>query len=633
MLSYKPLLPAALATAIAALATVSLAAPAAAQSYPGAPGVADLSLAEGSVVVIRGGTQVAATMNAPLLPGDYLTTGARSRAEVQFNGISMIRLAQDTQVRLVNLTAGTREVLLGTGTIDLAELQGSSGGPRLDTPSLTVRPNRSGDYRVTVLGNGQTLVTVRSGAALVATGAGSQVLTPGSTLVAYGPYANPSLSSEPEVALDAFDRFNESRDGAIAAAFGANPYLTPQLAGYANLADYGAWQNVPGYGYAWAPGNQTNFAPYQNGQWVWEQGYGYTWVPSQQWGYAPAHYGSWFYNQQYGGWLWQPPASQYQATPSALASAWAPAMVAFFLSGEGANAANFANGYNSGNIGWIPLAPGEPYQPWYAQGGYPVTTVTNITNITNVYRYYTNAGYQGGVAMMPVEAWRAGNFRTIEIVRPKIARDIVLVRGGIPVVPTVANLHYSARTVEQPVALAQTFSSERFAAKAPHVASFPAQQAEVAKIASAPKTVAPPAQAPETHPVYRDEPALKAPPAPLTTMRPVEPRPVATPRPIEQPRTVGQQPRTVEQQPRPVVQPARVTPQPHEYAVPQQPAIQAPRPALQAPRPAVTARPVPHEQPQTHAAYPAAKAQTPKPAAPVKDQPKPAERKSPPPTN
>ncbi len=80
--------------------------PASAQTFSsGAPGVASVSLASGNVVIIRGdsGAQVAAATNAVLVPGDYIATGPGSDAEVQFDGISMLRLANNTQVRLINL--------------------------------------------------------------------------------------------------------------------------------------------------------------------------------------------------------------------------------------------------------------------------------------------------------------------------------------------------------------------------------------------------------------------------------------------------------------------------------------------------------------------------------------------------
>ncbi len=530
---------------IAVTSIVAYASPANAQAYNyGNPGVANVSVANGGVVIVRGdsGTQVAATVNSPLLPGDYIATAPGSNAEVQFDGISMLRLASNTQVRFVNLNPNSREVQLASGTAELAELQGSDGSPQIDTPSLSVRPNQSGDCRVTVRGNGTTLVTVRSGAVNVSSANGSQTLRPGSTLVAYGS----SIQMRNAIGLDAFDQFNISRDQAIGTAYNSNPYLSPQLAGYSNFANYGQWQNVPGYGYAWAPNNQgqSDFAPYQNGQWTWEPGYGYTWVDSAPYGYATSHYGTWFNNANYGGWLWQPPASQYQNSSASLASSWLPAVVSFFLSGNGGGfggglggilsglSGGFGNASNA-NIGWIPLAPGEQYQPWYGQNySYPSTGLANVTNINNVYNEYSNARYYRGATMVPISAWRNGNFKHLVALRPQQLKHIALIRGAVPVVPTTANLHYaSALRVSHAIVLSRTFAAPRLAAKAPRVThSFTAQQAHIRSIVSArSKVVSLPARPVRpAHPVYH--PVMHA-PIHLTTLKPVT-KPIARPAPI-----------------------------------------------------------------------------------------------------
>ncbi len=398
-------------------------------------------------------------------------------------------------------------------------MQGVDGNAQIDTPALAVRPDQTGDYRVSVLGNGQTLVTVRSGRATILAGNGSRTLTPGSTLVANGS----SMWLQNAVAFDAFDQFNVARDQAAAVAYNANPYLSPQLAGYANLAGYGQWQNVPGYGYAWAPNNQgaNNFAPYQNGQWVWEPGYGYTWVDNAPYGYATSHYGTWFNNANYGGWLWQPPANQYQ-NGLGLSSAWLPAVVAFFLGGN--NPLNLLQNPNGAGIGWIPLAPGEQYQPWYGPNyGYPETGYTNLNNVTNVYNYYTNARYYRGISMVPVTAWRNGNFGRRILLRSQQFTRLYLVRGAIPVVPTTANLHYaSASRLSHRVVLSRMFAAPRLAARSPKLArvSFAAQQARIRTIAAErPKLVAlPPRATAVKRTVYR--PVVRR-PVHVTAYKPV----------------------------------------------------------------------------------------------------------------
>ena len=578
----------------------------------------------------------------------------------------MLRLASNSQVRFVKLNPSAREMQLGAGTVDLAELQGSDGGPQIDTPSVTVRPNQSGDYRVTVTGNGQTLVTARSGSATVSTGAASRTITPGSTLVAYGPYGNPSISMQGAIGFDSFDQYNISRDQSVASAYNANPYLSPQLAGYSNLANYGSWQNVPGYGWAWAPNNQnqSNFAPYQNGQWVWEPGSGYTWVDNAPYGYATSHYGSWFNNQSYGGWLWQPPASQYQTSSNALASAWLPAVVSFFLTGSsGGDLSSLLNGFSgltgsyadNTNIGWIPLAPGEQYQPWYGQNyNYPSTGLTSVPTVTNIYNYYGNARYYRGITMVPVSAWRTGDFRHLNVVRPQQLHQIYLIRGSVPVVPTAENLHYSTARVSNHVALSHTFTTQRFAAKAPPVEhiSFTTQQEHIRAIAAAkPKVVSLAEHHAVTRPVYNP---VKHPPVHVTAMKPVthtaaepkheahaqapaknQPHPATAPKQVQHAKTeakpvvheakpVVHESKPVVHESKPVVHEAKPVVHEAKPAVHEAPAKQPP--VHEAPAAKPVTHPAPEAKPVTHpASQPKPVAHEPAAAKPVVHEP-PAEK-------
>ena len=583
-------LAAVLAGAIAIAGALIPAQPAAAQyAVAGAPGVANVSIVMGDVVIVRGdsGEQVAATINAPLLPGDYISTAGGSRAEVQFDGTSMLRLAQDTQVRFVDLRAGSREMQLAGGTAELAELQGIDGGAQVDTPSVTVRPNQAGDYRVSVMPNGDTLVTVRSGSATVSSGSGTQTVTAGSTLVAYGPYSNPRMTLEGAIAYDAFDRFNDDRNAAIVAAYNSDPYLSPQLAGYTNFAGYGQWSNVPGYGEAWSPYNQSNnWTPYSNGQWVWEPGYGYTWVGNEPWGYAPYHYGRWFnYNNQ---WMWQPPAYQYQTNGADLVASWLPALVGFFLSG-GSGTIGYP-GYN-GNIGWVPLAPGEPYSPWYpgfgANPGYAQYGVTHVTYVYNIYRNYR---YVRVFRMYPFDRFRNGEWHRPILMHPGQLKSVTIVRGAVPIVPTKVLMRSGPIAVAHPVKLSQQFHERRFTARPPVMQpmTFAKSQAQLESLTGkAPKAVpyspAPvakpvPYAPPATHKTYHAPATAK--PRPIETMRP---RPVETmrPRPVE---TMA---------PRPI---ATMRPHPIETMRPHPVETMAPRPvATMRPHPVETMRPRPIE--------------------------------------
>jgi hypothetical protein len=318
------------------------------------PNVARLSLSQGSVAVQRSGstTNVAGSVNTPLNSGDALTTAEGGRAEVQFDGTSVLRMDQNAQVKFANLDPSNRTIQLAQGTVSLDQFQGSQDQTEIDTPSASIRAATDGRYRVTVDQSGATYISTRSGSADVLLPQGTQQVAAGTTMLVTGTAANPSFSIVGTVAVDSFDLFNEQRDDALIAALGNDDNVPTQVAA-GDLNDYGSWTNDPAYGQVWVPNaNQTaGWAPYRDGNWTWEASFGWTWVGSEPWGWAPYHYGRWFYDRHYGGWCWY---------PSAFNVGWAPALVGFVSFGGG-----FDLALGFGGLGWVPLGPNEAYHPWY----------------------------------------------------------------------------------------------------------------------------------------------------------------------------------------------------------------------------------------------------------------------------
>ncbi|MBV9263931.1 MAG: FecR domain-containing protein, partial [Candidatus Eremiobacteraeota bacterium] len=289
------------------------------------PGVVRVSIVEGSAVVQRGDSRVqsSAVRNAPLLPGDYISTGKMSRAELQFDGYTAVRLGGNVQARVISGDADNRKLQLAEGTVEVGMVR--DGQPlQVDTPSVSVRTHQAGDVRVSIAGDGSSWITARRGSADVVTPQGTQTIGTGKTMIAAGSASHPSITNSPEVAFDSFDDFNVQRDATMVAALNASPNLNPRLAGYDNLNDYGKWQAVAGYGQSWVPNEPAGWVPYRNGTWSWEGGYGWTWIGSEPWGWAPYHYGNWYYcSCGASGWAWLPPS--HGASP-----AWSPALVGFF---------------------------------------------------------------------------------------------------------------------------------------------------------------------------------------------------------------------------------------------------------------------------------------------------------------
>jgi FecR protein len=456
--------------------TFSSALPASAEQAPdkNGPGVTRVSVIQGSAVVQRGdsGKQVSAVVNAPLLPGDYVSTGESSRAELQFDGATAVRLGGNVQARITNDDPNNRQIQLADGTVEVGLVR-DAGNVQIDTPSVSVRAARKGDYRISIGHDGSSWVTARRGEAEVVTPQQTYTLDSGRTLVARGSASNPSITYASAVGFDTFDDFNAKRDQTMIAAVEASPNLNPDIAGYDNLGAYGQWQNVAGYGQSWVPNQQQGWSPYGNGNWTWEDGYGWTWVGAEPWGWAPYHYGNWYYSNGYG-WAWQPPA--YSASP-----AWSPALVGFFGFGATFGGPGFgvSVGFGYPNIGWYPLAPFWPYNPWWPGWawngfgwgfggfggfgccGFGGTRIVNVTNITNIYRRFPHGGVHGTMV---------GNFQrgaafghTFAVDPHRINGQVGMIHGPVAVTPTRDSLGFGGRSVNAPVTLSRSFDSPRFA--------------------------------------------------------------------------------------------------------------------------------------------------------------------------
>jgi len=207
---WRYALPSIIAVALSLAAPFALPAAAFAQDDVNAPApgsVARIDALGGDVAIQRGddNTTLAAAPNAPVLDGDYLTTGQNGRAEVGFDGRSALRIGANVQLRLVNVDPANRQIQLAAGTVELRLFGDTDGGSSIDTPSVSVVPRTAGSFRVAVDDNGETSVIVRAGRVDVVTPQGDQSLEPGTTLLADGPAANPSIQTQPAIALDDFD--------------------------------------------------------------------------------------------------------------------------------------------------------------------------------------------------------------------------------------------------------------------------------------------------------------------------------------------------------------------------------------------------------------------------------------------
>ncbi len=389
-------------------------------------GVARLSIVQGDVNVKRAdtGELVAAVMNAPLVAPDRLQTSPGSRAEVELDSANLIRLAPNTDLGFAGLEYHRYQVQLGAGTIIYRVLRDSDAQAEVDTPSIAVRPVAQGEYRISVMEDGTTQITVRSGTAEIYSPRGSQQLGMGRTTLVRGNPADPEFQTTYEIGRDQFDDWSANRDRELLASQ-SYQYVSRDVDGADDLDAYGNW--VPsGYGQVWAPRSPApDWSPYSSGQWNWTGYYGWTWVDNAPWGWAPYHYGRWFWNGGYG-WCWWPGAR--------LASyLWSPALVGFFGWG-GIGIGGWAG------IGWVALAPFELFhavvgplhfsaRDRYGYGGFPRGDVA---------RMYRNGGIRGGAMTAAASTVSADPTGISALPLPAQLRDASLFRGQMPVSPSAS---------------------------------------------------------------------------------------------------------------------------------------------------------------------------------------------------
>jgi len=404
-------------------------------------GVARVSVIAGDVSVRRGdsGDNVAATLNAPLVGQDRLLTGPGARAEVQFDFANMARLGANTEIRLAELQYQRFQINLAAGLMTYRVWQNNNAEVDINTPVASIRPMRKGEYRVQVLEDGSTEVTVRDGEVDIFTPQGSRKLGEGRTLtIRREGNGESSFQTSAALPIDSWDQWNRSRDRELSSSR-STQHLPQGVYGGEQLDSYGDWTYSAPYGYVWSPRVDVGWAPYRAGRWSWLDWYGWSWVSSDPWGWAPYHYGRWFNNA--GRWCWWPGAGGSRHY-------WSPGLVSFVGFGRG----GIGVGFGWGNVGWVPLAPFETYNRWWGRGiygnrGFNNVTVVNNVNITNIYR---NARVDGGVSYVEANNFNRGigysnsNNGGVRAARMADLNNASEFRGPVGIAPSRESVRFAA---------------------------------------------------------------------------------------------------------------------------------------------------------------------------------------------
>jgi hypothetical protein len=389
-----------------------------------------------------------ATLNYPTTTGDSLWTDAAGRAELQL-GTSVVRLAANTSLSIVNLDNRVAQLRLAQGTLSVSvrDIDLPLGEViEIDTPSGAVSLLQLGFYRIDVgLAGDQTTVTVRHGMANVATGTTAVDIGDNRSVVTG--LAVPSDNVQSAVRTDEWEDWCQSRERRAENVM-AQMYVSRDAIGYDDLDEFGAWENDAVYGPIWIPRVPADWAPYRFGHWVWIESWGWTWIDDAPWGFAPFHYGRWVTLR--GGWAWLP-GDDIFARP-----VYAPALVAFVAAGDDWR----------GSLGidepivWFPLGPHEVFVPTYRvspgylraiNAAHAAVTDVNLTHVT-----YVNRTVPGAMTAMRRDAFVQGRPVAPVVVRvpAEVSRTASIVGTAAPVAPeAVSVLGQRARGVTPPASV------------------------------------------------------------------------------------------------------------------------------------------------------------------------------------
>jgi len=521
-------------------------------------------------------------LNYPITNGDNLWARNDGRAEIDFGG-GQLRLAGGANLHISRLDDRQFALFVAQGRASVrVRVLEPSEIARVDTPNAQIAIVRPGLYRVDVSEDRQhTHVAVREGEVNVATGGGVQQVLPGQSADIDGLDAQ-YATVQNGIGTDGFDTWVASRDHYYESARANAGYVSPQMVGAADLAQYGTWSQMPDYGPVWYPNDvPVDWAPYRNGYWVDVGGWGPTWVDYAPWGYAPFHYGRWAYVR--GRWGWCP--GVYVARPR-----WAPAFVAW------TGGAGWAVSVGGPVYGWVPLAWGEPFRPWWGHCSYGCWERYNRPYSVNVAVWRPNSP-----APTHYRNWDAPNgvtavSRTAFVSRQPVQQNLVHVPRE-----TVARAPFQSAP---PPARIESARAQRPVSAPPAAQAFQPPRSRMTTT-STPSTLNRGSTQPDANfsrsrtptqaPAQPSQPAMRATPSqPPSVAQPTSRQPMSQSTPSPQPQAM---PREAQQFQQPQQNPnAMRSRQPSQYSQPQ--AAQPPHQQPMRATPPPVSQPVPPPTPQ-----------------------------------
>jgi hypothetical protein len=189
----------------------------------------------------------------PLAADDVISTSRSSRAEVQLGPGNLVRLNEESRVRVLDVGNRYFRVEVLNGTVSVTQMKGSEADIDVMVANTTVRPLKAGVYRVTVREGVETDLTVRKGEAEIVSGRGNQKVKSGERASVRGDRQTAELRMSSAEPKDAFDRWNERRDDVLEPRYrngGGRGMIYGGYGGYGGYGPYGGF-GYPFWGGGW----------------------------------------------------------------------------------------------------------------------------------------------------------------------------------------------------------------------------------------------------------------------------------------------------------------------------------------------------------------------------------------------
>ena len=384
-----------------------------------------LSYLEGDVQINSESTRdwVIASPNMPLYDGNRLWVPDNGKAEIQFRNGTAVRLKENTSADILTYDRDILQLYVNVGGIYVNHRDDRDNILQVNTPVATVRAYNEAIFKIDVLQNNYTYISVYRGTVYADYRDGRNTITEGTMLLIKGYFREePTPLSSP----DSWTRWNMERDRRLYNRHNSSRYLPPELGSYSYDFDtHGKWVYVRDYGYCWTPTVtiSAGWAPYRHGRWTWIRG-DYVWISYEPWGWVPYHYGRWSFSVSIG-WFWVP--------PSRGAVYWGPGYVGWV--------------HTPSYVSWVPLAPGETYYGYGYYGPHSVNLFNVNINKIVIKDKYRNAKIRDGFTVIHRDTFVTGRpehvmvkenpfvGRRINVGRPDIAPERKTVKPVIRDVP------------------------------------------------------------------------------------------------------------------------------------------------------------------------------------------------------